>query len=320
HPEIIRTFNLFLDHLPSALRVVVTARSEPQLNLARRRAQRQLVEFNQSQLAFSVDDTLRFFEDSFGETFARADIEFVVAKTEGWPTAIQLLALSLARNVRDLNLAGASKVLASCVSDALHKDIADYLFDEVFSMLAPELQGFLVKTACPSRFCASLANELTERFDGFDIIKNIDQSNLFLVPLDNHRTWYRYHDSFRQFLLQRFDSLPKDEQQKVQETAGSWLENGGYLNIEIYDSFKGASMHTPPESTDLIELPELEPLTKRERQVMAYLKEGLSNKEIAAHLHISLNTLKVHIRNLYGKIGVENRTQALVKMKGLHNS
>lgn len=348
--EILSSFNLFLDHLPPSLRIVITVRQDPKLALARRRANGQLIEIQQCDLAFNSDECLLFLQGKFKISVSQKDAEQLTRATEGWITGIQLAAMS--SHNQDFNLALGSS------DKNLNRNMSDYLFEEVFSSQPERLQKFLILTAGIDKFCPALANTLNQIDDSYHIIKELEAANLFIVPLDNHRSWYRYHDLFRQFLLLHFHALSPVKQKEVHRYSALWFEQAGYYELAFQHAVKlndwdkcetifpmiaqeknelGLQHSLPnflttlpdslalalsqkyidsaPSSTkssannDLIE-----PLTKREAQVMALVQKGLTNKEIAKALFISLNTLKVHIRNLYGKMGVENRTQALLKM------
>ncbi len=319
------SLNLFLDHLPPSLRVVMTVRQDPALALARRRANGQLVEIQQQDLAFSSDECLEFLqqrlilqgqqEDSISPEQALA----LTQATEGWITGIQLSAMSAIPTI--------SAVKFNSDDKNLNRDMADYLFEEVFSQQPKPLQDFLLFTACVEKFCPALTNNLCNIEHSYHVIKELEAANLFIIALDNHQSWYRYHDLFRQFLLLHFQTLGQEQQQILHLTAANWFEEGGYheLALQHTEMLKNrgkcstlfedtAAEKTTSTSKEIEGL--IEPLTKRETQVMALVHQGLSNKEIAEQLFISLNTLKVHIRNLYGKMGVENRTQALLLMKG----
>ncbi|NIB39068.1 AAA family ATPase [Pseudomaricurvus alkylphenolicus] len=373
--ELLQQLGLFLDHLPAALRVVMTSRSEPPLSLARRRVNNQLLELGVSELEFGEDEIQTFFRETMSLGLDGDAISRLTYKSEGWPAGLQLLALSLQRhpdqNVSDEQpgTSGKEAKAGGRGSRPLNRDVADYLLQEVFAIQSPELQRFLTLTALPRRFCVALANALAEADDSQAQLQTVDRLNLFLVPLDNHGTWFRYHDLFRQFLLQHFSQLPPAEQRKIRFRAGQWLEQAGYLEeameqavalddwpwiVELLQQLplgekdmvrlqrwinslsperqqqlpeplqkliegKPVSVDESDAGDDLrpteLQEPQVEPLTQREQQVMHWLGEGLSNKQIADRLNISINTLKVHIRNLYGKMGVENRTQALLKVR-----
>src|SRR5690606_23269275 len=234
---------------------------------------------------------------------------------------------------------------------SLQRDIADYLLDEVYSQQSPDIQHFLLLSAAVPRFTAGLCNALRGRNDSLAVISHLDRHNLFLLPLDNHGVWFRYHDLFRRFLLQHFNNLNTEVRQQGRNTAAQWFEQNGYLQealeqrLQLRDWNKAEALllqllasddeinsllptwlaSFPPEHSVHQHVPQIQNqphtplsfdalLTSREQQVLALVSQGHPNKEIARQLHISLNTLKVHIRNLYGKIGVENRTEALHKL------
>lgn len=349
--EILSSFNLFLDHLPPSLRIVMTVRQDPKLALARRRANGQLIDIQQQDLAFSSEECRRFLQNKLNSPISQESAEQLTQATEGWITGIQLSVMSAQQG----ELTTSNKSL----NRELNRDMSDYLFEEVFSLQPEPLQMFLISTACVEKFCPALANDLTQIDDSYHLIKELEAANLFVIALDNHQSWYRYHDLFRQFLLLHFQTLSLKKQQALHSIAANWFEQGGYYEqafqhsiclkdwnkceslfpfivqekneLGLHHSLENLLATLPKKLSETLHSKHLsteitpsightvyhgliEPLTKREAQVMALVQQGLSNKEIAEQLFISLNTLKVHIRNLYGKMGVENRTQALLKM------
>jgi len=378
NPTVLHLMSLFLDHLPPSIRMVLTARKEPALALPRRRASNQLLELNERDLAFSLDEGRDFFNDTMKLSLNDPEIRNLFDKSEGWVVGLQLAALTLKKTSLHRTPPIDSSIKDSPSSlepSSLNRHISDYLFDEVFSQQTEVLQRFLIITSCVPRFCAGLCNSLLGTQLGthasLALITQLDQSNLFLVPLDNHRTWFRYHDLFRQFLSHHFANSPADLVNNSYQISAQWFEDAGYLE-EALDQFillkdwrssgrlleqisldkiqqghkdslinwiekipdefitplqlpalpLSTSPSTPPlnpQNAAEITSATLDPLTRRESQVMELVSRGLPNKQIASELHISLNTLKVHIRNLYGKMGVENRTQALLKINQHNN-
>lgn len=354
NPELIGLINLFLDHLPSSIRVVMTARSQPDLKLSRRRANGQLIQLGTEELRFSEDEALDFFHQSMALVQPDNTLAALSHKTEGWVAGMQLVALSL-------------KSDQASVDDLLHKPqldrhVSDYLLEEVFQKQSSERQHFLILSALAPKFCAGLCNAMGLRNDSMQVIKELEFTDLFLVPMDNHRTWYRYHDLFRQFLLFIVQQWPLSERIEYCERALFWLQENGYyvdamelciqhalwsqarslLSNEWLLMEEGVSgnkeywlsrMPSEPGSQKVVaqtvlaqerstgdeSVQEVEPLTRREQAVLDLISQGLTNKAIAEALFISPNTLKVHIRNLYGKMGVENRTQALLKIQSSSN-
>ncbi|RLU02409.1 MAG: LuxR family transcriptional regulator [Ketobacter sp.] len=352
NPELLGLINLFLDHLPSSLRLVITSRNQPELKLSRRRANGQLLQLGTDDLRFDDAEALDFFHYSMHLPQADKTLAQLRHKTEGWVAGMQLVALSLKGNQ-----VTAEELLPE---DLLHKPqldrhISDYLLEEVFQKQSRQRQLFLMLSALSPKFCAGLCNAVGECSDSMQVITELESSDLFLIPMDNHRTWYRYHDLFRQFLLFMAQQWPQVEQTAYCERALSWLQENGYyvdamelcvqhalwdqaralLNDEWLQMEEGAAGnkaywlsrmpvtggHDSDRGTaSTIEVQEdssevVEPLTRREQAVLELISQGLSNKAIAEALFISPNTLKVHIRNLYGKMGVENRTQALLKLQ-----
>lgn len=347
NPQILSLFSTFLDHLPSSIRVVMTSRDLPDVNLSRRRANGQLLHLSVEDLRFNDTEAVTFFQEFMALQSGAQTAAALGQKTEGWVAGMQLVALSLKQKT--------TQAEALLHTQALDRHISDYLLDEVFGVQSPELQQFLMLSALTPRFCAGLCNAICQRSDGLQVITQLESSDLFLVALDNHRTWYRYHDLFRRFLLQRISQWPDAQRLACSERALEWLEGNGYYDDAVELCLQQALW---PQAVRLLnsdwvqaevayqqkrlhwleQIPEpvlkrdaelsvsaepvaeetlptgIEPLTRREQAVLQLIGEGLSNKAIAEQLHISLNTLKVHIRNLYGKIGVENRTQALLKI------
>ncbi len=356
NPRLLQLINVLLDHLPACIRIVVTARSEPELQLARRRASGQLLQLGIQDLRFSLAEARAFFAASTDQIPDPQWADTWCARAEGWVAALQLAALSLRHPPADLQV--------QAQTPALDRHIADYLLDEVFATLPGHLQQFLLHTALVKRFCAALGNAIDTRNDSYALLVELENLNLFLVPLDNHRTWYRYHDLFRQFLLQRGQQVGMTLHDGAINRALTWQELNGYWEDAIetalewqqwaeavrllqQDNLRAladtgkdkwrqwwqripAEWHpVSPVMPSIQGLPEdaldttstraidtlIEPLTRQEQNVLQLIGQGLPNKTIARQLQISLNTLKVHIRNLYGKMGVENRTQALLRLR-----
>lgn len=346
-PELNDQLSSVLNHLPPSLRIVITSRSLPDLALAKRRASNQLIEIGQQQLSFSDEDSNRFLQQTMELQISPGESRQYCQETEGWIAGLQLIGLSLQKHHTELPSGDPHKQTPA----TLHRDIADYLFDEVFALQSDDVKEFLLLSSAVPRFTAGLCNELTGRHDSLAVLATLDRHNLFLLPLDNHGVWFRYHDLFRRFLLQHFHQLNSATQNGCHQRASDWFEQNGYLQEALEQALQQQNwqqaealllqLEASDEDTDarlpqwLARFPAEHPLrqrlsagttkqppaygfdillTAREQQVLDLVASGCSNKEIARQLHISLNTLKVHIRNLYGKIGVETRSEALHKL------
>lgn len=361
-------FRFFLDHLPQGIRVVMTSRDVPEIGVANRLAKGLLLQLGVDDLRFDEAESLCFFQETMSLQATEDLIHGMTQKTEGWVAGLQLVAISMRQPHAQTLLS----------EEGLDRHISDYLLEEVFSSQPEALKQFLLITAIPKRFCAGLCNAMLESDTALGIIEQLEKKDLFLVPLDNHRTWYRYHELFRQFLLQRLMPQLKKSANYV-DTALNWLQENGkhqdavelclqcqdwerafdlllewycivpsarkiayddnlekvrdwfkYFPAEKRDAFLSLLMRNDAPAkiggyqasntgarsslSSFIVVEGQASLTSREQSVLDLLSQGIPNKAIADNLHISLNTLKVHIRNLYQKMGVENRQQALLKI------
>lgn len=203
-----------LDHLPADVHLLLLTRADPPLALPRWRVRQQLLEIRAADLRFDVTETAAFMALTAGIKMNEAQIAQIAAKTEGWAAALQLVALSMPRQT-DIDQ------FINALSGA-QRYIVDYLVDEALSQLPVETQKFLLNTAVLTRLCAPLCTALTDNEDSQAMLEALERLNLFLVPLDDERRWYRYHYLFAQFLLNRLGSASAQTQH---EKAAVWLAN-----------------------------------------------------------------------------------------------
>ena len=215
-PEVHDIVSFLVTHLPSGLRLVITTREDPPLPLPRLRARGQLTEFRAADLAFSPDDAHRFLVGSLGLELEPADVERLAARTEGWIAGLQLAGLSL----RDRDDATAF-IDAFGASD---RYIFDYLMDEALERQSPEVRAFLQQTCLLDRLTGSLCDALTGRTDGQGMLRTLARGNLFLLPIDEGRTWYRYHAMLADLLNA---SLPDDVRTRLHRAAAAWFADHG---------------------------------------------------------------------------------------------
>lgn len=207
-PEIHQALKLLIDHLPSNLRLVIAGRIEPPLPLARLRARGQLVEVRAADLRFSVDETAAFLA-RFAGLASLAGQESLSQRladsTEGWAAGLQMSALAL-RGELSLGHGDQAQVLERFV-DGLggsHRYILDYLLDEVLSRESERVREFFLHTCLLERFnadlCAALCCADMDAAAAQSMLEGLERANLFIVPLDNQRTWYRFHHLFADML------------------------------------------------------------------------------------------------------------------------
>ena len=207
--ETLETLARIVTHLPSNLRVVMTSRMDPALPIGRLRAHGNLAEIRAQDLAFTVDEA--------GAVFGSLDlqtVESIVARTEGWATALRLLALSIGGS------ASPGQALDSLGTD--RSDIADFLAAEALGSLRPELQRFLVTTSIVDELCPELADRLTEQPGSLATLRQLARSQVFTDLVDPVTHTYRYHRLFRDFLRQRANEMNPLVFADLHQRAADW--------------------------------------------------------------------------------------------------
>jgi len=223
-----------LDHLPPHMHLVIATREDPPLPLARLRVGGHLTEVRAVDLRFTPSEAAEFLNQGMGLNLSAEDITALEARTEGWIAGLQLAAISL-QGQQD-----ATGFITSFTGS--HHFVLDYLLEEVLQQQSESIQTFLLRTSILDRLCGSLCDAvlLNPSGSGQATLEYIEHANLFLVPLDNERRWYRYHhlfaDLLRQRLHQRSASSTGDEVGDVTEMhsrASLWYEDHG-LSIEAF--------------------------------------------------------------------------------------
>ncbi len=227
-----------LDNLPPQLHLVITSREDPNLPLARLRVRGLLTELRAADLRFTVAETAVFLKQVMGLNLTEDQITALEARTEGWAAGLQMAALSM-RGQEDV----ASFIQSFTGS---HRFVLDYLLEEVLHQQSEEVQTFLLKTAVLTRLTGPLCNALTGDDNGQEILESLDRANLFLVPLDNERRWYRYHHLFAELLQQRHQQGPEEfDLPELHIRASVWYEENG---LEL-DAFQHAAAANDIERT-----------------------------------------------------------------------
>jgi len=202
HPEIHAGLAFLIEHLPSNLHLVIVSREDLPFSVSRYRVRGQLTEIRAIDLRFSATDSTAFFNDLLSLSLTTNDIEALNIRTEGWIAGLQLAALSL-RSADDK-----SEFIQAFAGS--HRFLTDYLVDEVLSRQTPDIQKFLWRTSILDRFCTDICDELINDGDSRLILRQLEQANLFIIPLDNERRWFRYHHLFAEFLrLRLFENEPE---------------------------------------------------------------------------------------------------------------
>ncbi len=233
-----------LDHLPPQLHLVITTREDPNLPLSRLRVRGQLTEIRAADLRFTLAETAVFLKQVMGLELSQENIATLEARTEGWIAGLQLAAMSLRGHQEDVD----SFINAFTGS---HRFVLDYLLEEVLCQQPDPVQEFLLKTAVLNQLTGPLCNALTGANNGQEILETLERANLFLVPLDNERRWYRYHHLFADLLRQRLQqNAGEDDIAALHIRASQWYEANG-LELEAFHH--AAAAHDVERAVRLIE-------------------------------------------------------------------
>jgi LuxR family transcriptional regulator, maltose regulon positive regulatory protein len=190
--EIHGGLNFFLNHPPARVHLVITTRSDPPLQLSRHRARREVVEIRTADLRFEYQEVVGLLNAAMHLGLSDPDVRALEARTEGWAAGLQMAALTLqSRSDRH-------GFVEAFMGDDRY--IADYLVEEVLQRLSPDVQSFLLQTSVLARLSAPLCDAVTGRSDSQAILDELERSNLFILPLDNRREWFRYHRLFAELL------------------------------------------------------------------------------------------------------------------------
>jgi LuxR family maltose regulon positive regulatory protein len=208
----------WLDHAPPHLHLLLITREDPPLTLSRWRARSQMTEIRAADLRFSQAEAASFLNQTMGLSLTTADVAALEQRTEGWIAGLQLAALALQSPQSPTGHANAADFIAAFGGS--HHYIIDYLVEEVLRQQEGPVRHFLQATAVLQRFTPGLCNAVTGRQDSQDILAYLERSNLFLVPLDDRRLWYRYHQLFADSLRTRLETAVQNESHR---RAADWL-------------------------------------------------------------------------------------------------
>ena len=226
-PQINEGLTFLLDHLPPQMHLIMTTREDPGLPLARLRVRAQLNEIRAAHLRFTLAEAADFLNHFLDINLTEESIKALEERTEGWIAGLQLAALSLQ---------GSEDPQAFIASfSGSHHFVLDYLVEEVLDQQSEEMQCFLMSTAILERFCGDLCDAILPEnpLSGQETLSRLEQANLFLVPLDHERRWYRYHKLFADLLSQRLSQSDMDAAQ-LHVRASQWYDANG-LELEAFE-------------------------------------------------------------------------------------
>ena len=244
-PPIHEAVNFLIKHSPRKMHLIIATRTDLPLPIARLRTRVRLTEISEFDMRFTLDEAETYLNDVMQLDLAMKDIAALENRTEGWIAGLQMTALSIKGR-------GDASGLARALSGK-HRFIFDYLMEEVLSRQSAEVQDFMVKTSILNQLSAPICDALmgwsdaagdttrkrtvTKRLDTVlpsqEILEYMDRENLFIIPLDDERRWYRYHRLFADLLEERLIRVLGDQIQDLHRRAGDWYEQNGLIGEAI---------------------------------------------------------------------------------------
>jgi LuxR family transcriptional regulator, maltose regulon positive regulatory protein len=239
-----QALDLLLEAQPPNMRLVLLTREDPAMQLSRRRARAQLVELRQEDLRFTLQEAVAFLNHSMGLRLSTEQVQALESRTEGWVAGLQMAALAL-HSAPDVD-----RFLKDFSGS--HRFILDYLVEEVLNHQPAELQSFLIETSILERLCAGLCAAVIGKTSAQaqNLLEHLSKANLFVIPLDEERRWYRYHHLFRDLLLSRLNIEDPNRMRELQQSASTWYEANGEPRLAVEYALKAGS---PDRAADLIE-------------------------------------------------------------------
>jgi LuxR family transcriptional regulator, maltose regulon positive regulatory protein len=312
-----------LEQMPRTFQLVIATRSDPMLPLARLRARGELLELRAEELRFQAGEAAELLDGVLGSALTDAQVELLCRRTEGWAAGLHLAGLSLTGR------GDGEAFIQTFAGDNRH--IVDFLMAEVLDGQPPHLRSFLLRTSVLGRLSGALCDAVLQTSGSASVLEMIERENLFVVPLDMSRHWYRYHQLFAELLRIELRRTEPDLVADLHRRAATWFETEGLADeaerhlVAAGDIARRAALITAPvERIAGVAVPlrnegraVAEELTPKELGVLRLLATRLSRREIGARLYVSLNTVKTHQRAVYRKLRVEHRGAAVCRAREL---
>jgi LuxR family transcriptional regulator, maltose regulon positive regulatory protein len=304
-----------VEQTPRTFQLVIATRSDPMLPLARLRARGELLELRAEELRFRAGEAADLFDGVLGSALTEAQVELLCRRTEGWAAGLHLAGLSLAGR------SDAEAFIQNFAGDNRH--IVDFLMAEVLDGQPPHLRSFLLRTSVLGRLSGALCDAVLQTSGSAAVLEMIERENLFVVPLDMSRHWYRYHQLFGELLRIELRRTEPDIVADLHRRAAAWLETEGLVDEaarhRVARGETASAERTAPVTAASRGNGHAagEELTPKEFEVLRLLATRLSRREIGSRLYVSLNTVKTHQRALYRKLCVEHRGAAVSRAREL---
>lgn len=239
-----QAISFWLDHAPPQFHLAIASRVDPPLPLARLRARGELTELRAADLQFTVAETTTFVNQVMKLPLSKEQVDAIQTRTEGWIAGLQLATLSM-QDTEEV----------STFIDALkgtQRHILDYLVEEVLEHQPQSLRSFLLRTSILDRLCEELCNAVIREgsINGTDLLEQLEQRNLFVVPLDHERQWYRYHHLFQELLQHQLQRVEPEQVSEYHKRAAQWYDQQGLVMNAIHHAIAAEAFEW---AADLIE-------------------------------------------------------------------
>jgi LuxR family maltose regulon positive regulatory protein len=270
-PPVFQTLTFLLDHLPPQMHLVITTRVDPPLPLARLRARGQITEIRTADLRFTPDEAADFLKQATGLTLPSTAVAALEERTEGWVAGLQMAAYSI-RGQEDI---------ASFVKDftSSNRYVIEYLLEEVLDQEPEDIRTFLLQTSILDRLTGTLCDHLTGEANGQDVLRRLEDANLFIVPLDHDRHWYRYHHLFTDSLRKQLEASQPEALPQLHRRASAWYAQNGLLAEAVNHALKAQDIE---RAAHLIEQAAFEALDRGEVSSLVGWLAALPDETIRA--------------------------------------
>jgi LuxR family maltose regulon positive regulatory protein len=255
---------ILLEHLPPHMHLVIATREDPQLPLARLRARGQLTELRAADLRFTPAEAAEFLNRMMGMDLSPGNISALDARTEGWIAGLQLAALALQGSLSMQGQPDTASFIRSFTGS--HRFILDYLVEEVLQRQPERVSSFLLQTSILDQLWGPLCDAVTGQMDGKEMLNALERGNLFVIPLDDQRQWYRYHHLFADVLQEHLMGTQPEGVSVLHRRASEWYEKNGLPHDAIRHSLAAEDF---ARAADLVEL--AMPAMNRSRQFATLL-------------------------------------------------
>ncbi len=300
--EIHEELSFLIEHLPQQLRLIIATRADPPLPLARLRARSQLSEFRAQELRFTALEMEDLLNGITGLELTRDNLAAMDMRTEGWIAGLQMAAISLQKQK---DVPGFIDTFTGT-----HRHILDFLTEEVLNLQTEETREFLLETSILHYLNGQLCDAVTKHKNGFAMLEQLEKANLFLVPIDEDRRWYRYHHLFASFLEARLRRLKPNYINDLNRRATIWFRQNGLIDEAVSYALAAEDFDMTAE---IIDLAAPERIVRMEyRTVLNWLSK------LPSEIILKYHRLALYYAFIYAKLGqIESAETWLKRIEGV---